>query len=115
ITIGVTPQLRAPLQKRGRVATACFLSGISGWFSLSLNPLARGCRRIWRGEIWKYGFGGAVADFVLVISGSRRRPRRALWIGSGDARERQAPVVEQRTQGGLADAETLAGLCNRDG
>ena len=46
------------------MAPACFHSGISGWFSLSLNPLARGCRRIWRGEIWKYGFGGAVADFV---------------------------------------------------
>src|SRR5471032_1625286 len=97
-------------------APACSLSGILGWFSLSLGawvpknlarrnmevwlrrrrrrfsfsdfrfeaaaatlsgtgsasprPLARGCRRIWRGEIWKYGFGGAVADLVLVISGS---------------------------------------------
>jgi hypothetical protein len=49
---------------RAWIDTACFLSGISGWFSLSLNPLARGCRRIWRGEVWKYGFGGAVADFV---------------------------------------------------
>ena len=69
----------APKQHRG--APACFHSGISGWFSLSLNPLARGCRRIWRGEIWKYGFGGAVADFVLVISGSRRRPRRSQVRG----------------------------------
>src|SRR6266446_4772964 len=36
---------------------ACFLSAISGWFSLSI--LARGCRRIWRGEFWFIGFGGA--------------------------------------------------------
>src|ERR1700681_1056785 len=43
----------------------------------SLYPLARGCRRSWRGEVEKYGFGGAVADFVGVISGSRRRPRRS--------------------------------------
>jgi hypothetical protein len=42
-----------------RAFTPAFRAG-----SLSLNPLARGCRRIWRGEIWKYGFGGAVADFV---------------------------------------------------
>src|ERR1700731_2037361 len=41
-------------------ATACSLSGISGW-SLSLNPVARGGRTSWRGEEWKYGFGGAVA------------------------------------------------------
>ena len=31
----------APKQHRG--ARACFHSGISGWFSLSLNPRARGC------------------------------------------------------------------------
>src|SRR5258708_1990503 len=49
--------------------------------ALSLNPLARGCRRIWRGEIWKYGFGGAVADLGLLISGSRRRPRRSQLRG----------------------------------
>src|SRR2546430_1784323 len=36
---------------------ACFLSAISGWFSLSI--LARGCRRIWRGELRFIGFGGA--------------------------------------------------------
>src|ERR1700726_1123776 len=73
----------APKQHRG--ARACFLSGISGWFSLSLNPLARGGRTSWRGEGWKYGFGGAVADLVLVlvlgISGSRRRPRRSQGRG----------------------------------
>src|SRR6266699_559760 len=28
----------------------------AGWF---LYPLARGCRRIWRGEFWFIGFGGA--------------------------------------------------------
>ena len=28
-----------------------------------------------------YGFDGAVADFVLVISGSRRRPRRSQLRG----------------------------------
>ena len=47
----------------------------------SLYPLARGCRRIWRGEIWKYGFGGAVVDLGLLISGSRRRPRRSQLRG----------------------------------
>jgi hypothetical protein len=30
-----------------------------------------------KSAIMAYGFGGAVADFVLVISGSRRRPRRS--------------------------------------
>ena len=55
----------------------------------SLYPLARGCRRIWRGEVWKYGFGGAVADFVLVISGSRRRPRRSQVRGQ----LRHAPIA----------------------
>jgi hypothetical protein len=44
MSYGVTPQLRAPLQNAA--APACFLSGISGWFSLSLgawvpNKLAR--------------------------------------------------------------------------
>src|SRR5450759_3631946 len=29
---------------------ACFLSGI--FRAGSLYPLARGCRRIWRGEVW---------------------------------------------------------------
>src|ERR1700692_3291559 len=43
-----------------RGATACFLSGISGWRAGSLYPLARGCRSSWRGEVWKYGFGGGV-------------------------------------------------------
>src|SRR5258707_7072636 len=61
-------------------ATASFLSGIFG-LALSLNRLARGCRRIWRGEIWKDGFGGAVADLGLLISGSRRRPRRSQLRG----------------------------------
>ena len=72
-------------------ATACFHSGISGWFSLSLNPLARGCRRSWRGEVWKYGFGGGVNRFlrrytrareVFLNSQCRRdaaRPARAAW------------------------------------
>src|SRR5258708_30322288 len=32
--------------------------------SLSLNPLARGCRRSWRGEVCKYGFGGGVNRFL---------------------------------------------------
>jgi hypothetical protein len=69
--------LRRHSPKRLRRAhTPAFRAG-----SLSLNPLARGCRRIWRGEIWKYGFGGAVADFVSVISGSRRRPRRSQVRG----------------------------------
>src|ERR1700687_3345914 len=66
----------APKQHRGlrRAFSPAFRAG-------SLYPLARGCRRIWRGEIWKYGFGGAVTDFVLVISGSRRRPRRSQGRG----------------------------------
>jgi hypothetical protein len=52
---------------------------------------------------------------LVEIAHADQNAAPALWIGSGDARERQAPVVEQCTQGGLADAETLAGLCNRDG
>src|SRR5665811_1176804 len=66
----------APKQPRGlrRAFSPAFRAG-------SLYPLAPGCRRIWRGEVWKYGFGGAVADFVLVISGSRRRPRRSQVRG----------------------------------
>src|SRR5260221_6916455 len=74
-------------------STACFLSGIFG-LALSLNPLARGCRRIWRGEIWKYGFGGAVADLGLVISGSRRRPRRSQLRGQ-IRRARARPPAEE--------------------
>src|ERR1700692_4885399 len=62
-------------------ATACFLSGISGWFSLSLNPLARGCGRIWRGEVWKYGFGGAVVAATLSGTGSASPPPdRNSWL-----------------------------------
>jgi hypothetical protein len=34
-----------------------------------------------KSAIMAYGFGGAVADFVLVISGSRRRPRRSQVRG----------------------------------
>src|SRR5258708_3143397 len=56
-----------------RGAPACFPPAISGWFSFSLNPLGRGCRRIWRGEVWKYGFGGV---FFLMI---RRPPRSTLF------------------------------------
>src|SRR6202051_1680940 len=62
-------------------ATACFLSGISGWFSLSLNPLARGCGRIWRGEVWKYGCGGAVVAATLSGTGSASPPPdRNSWL-----------------------------------
>src|SRR5213592_4462161 len=43
--------------KKRRGSPACFLSAISGWFSLSI--LARECRRIWRGELRFIGFGGA--------------------------------------------------------
>ena len=82
----VCPLLRgsSPTQM-GRAKTAsgsraCFHSGISGWFSY----LARGCRRICRGEIWKYGFGrrdaarpasgrlgGGRRDLDLMILGPR--------------------------------------------
>src|SRR5258705_498739 len=57
-----------------RGATASFLSGIFG-LALSLNPLARGCRRIWRGEIWKYGFGGAGSELGTSELRSSRQPR----------------------------------------
>jgi hypothetical protein len=84
----------------GFTRTACFLSGISGWFSLSLNPLARGCRRnLARRKMVSAGAmlldrlgppgrcsgcrphdgevaGGAVADLVLLISGPPRYPPR---------------------------------------
>jgi hypothetical protein len=84
----------APKQHRG--ARACFHSGISGWFSLSLNPRARGCRRICRGERWFrparcYGeiAGGAVANLVLLISGPRvnlfHHPQRAREGADGQA------------------------------
>ena len=55
----------APKQHRGlgRAFTPAFRAG-------SLNPLARGCRRICRGERWKYGFGRRDAA----------RPARAAWI-----------------------------------
>src|ERR1700687_2393315 len=77
---GVARQ-REEFGKTASGAPASSLSAISGWRAGSLYPLARGCRTIWRGEIWKYGFGGAVADSVLVISGSRRRPRRSQGQG----------------------------------
>src|SRR6202035_2700405 len=68
-------------QQLAEGATACFLSGISGWFSLSLNPLARGCRRICRGEVWKYGFGGAVVAATLSGTGSASPPPdRNSWL-----------------------------------
>ena len=55
-----------PIAPAGRgVLRACFLSGISGWFSLSLGP--RGCRRIWRGEKWLRRRD--VLNLVLLISG----------------------------------------------
>src|SRR5260370_18973580 len=57
-----------------RGATACFLSGIFG-LALSLNPLARGCRRIWRGEIWKDRVGTPVTHLDLMISCSWRQHR----------------------------------------
>src|SRR5260370_42652587 len=50
-------------------------------FRSPLIPWRVGAEGIWRGEIWKYGFGGAVADLGLVISGSRRRPRRSQLRG----------------------------------
>jgi hypothetical protein len=51
LSYGVTLQLRAPSAETRQSAG-------------SLYPLARGCRRSWRGEGCNYGFGGAVADFV---------------------------------------------------
>src|SRR6202162_3496074 len=60
-------------------APACFLSGILR--AGSLYPLARGCRRIWRGEIWfrparccSTGSGCSInlnLDLDLLISGPR--------------------------------------------
>src|SRR6202790_1522867 len=84
VSVGVLLSIRGRLSRISsniqRSSTASSLSGISGW-TLSLNPLARGGRRIWRGEKWKYGFGGAVAGLGLLISGSRRRPRRSQLRG----------------------------------
>src|SRR5260221_90522 len=54
-----------------RQTTAGFLPGISNWFSLSLNPLARGCRRSWRGEVCKYGLGGGVNRLLRRYTRSR--------------------------------------------
>src|ERR1700693_1816969 len=52
---------------------ACFLSGI--FRAGSLYPLARGCRRIWRGEGYNYGLW-------------LRRRRRRFWfqLAEGDPR-----------------------------
>src|SRR6202166_5196425 len=59
--------------ERGRAKTAsgapaCFLSGISGWFSLSLGAWGLGAEE---SGAAKDGFGGAVADLGLLISGPR--------------------------------------------
>src|SRR5260221_1266435 len=74
-----------------RVCDWSLVVGTSDLFSLSLNPLARGCRRSWRGEVCKYRFGGGVSRFcgrdaraceVLLNSQCRRdaaRPARAAW------------------------------------
>src|SRR6202521_5977788 len=135
----------APKQHRGlgRAFSPAFRAG-------SLYPLARGCRRIWRGEVWKYGFGaaltcfvtprarargfpqlsvparcgstgsgrlggagcwphdgelagGAVADFVVVLSASRRGPRRSQLRGQ----LRHAPIA---TNGWGAPACFLSGI-----
>src|ERR1019366_6828650 len=45
---------------------ACFLSGI--FRAGSLYPLARGCRRIWRGEGWfrPDGFGRRLTSFITL-------------------------------------------------
>ena len=81
---GVARQ-RAGRAKTASGARACFLSGISGWFSLSLGP--RGCRRIWRGE---NGFSRrdaarpARAAWAVLLAarwrGRRRRRRRFRFI-----------------------------------
>src|SRR5216684_669790 len=63
-----------------RGAPACFLSGISGWFSLSLGAwapknLARRKMRIWRGEKWlRRRDGGA-------LTSASPRPDRTSWLG----------------------------------
>src|SRR5674476_590460 len=68
----------APKQHRG--APACFLSGI--FRAGSLDPLARGCRRIWRGEGWFRparccSTGSGRLDLDLMISGPPRYPPSA--------------------------------------
>src|SRR5450759_1421950 len=55
-------------------APACFLSGI--FRAGSLDPLARGCRTIWRGEGWFRparccSTGSGRLDLDLLISGPR--------------------------------------------
>src|SRR5450759_2126047 len=74
-------------------APACFLSGISGWFSLFLYPLAPGCRRIWRGVVLVYwlrrrrrrfrfsDFRFEAAAATLSGTGSASpRPDRNSWL-----------------------------------
>src|SRR5438046_1587935 len=58
---------------------ACFLSAISGWFSLSI--LARGCRRIWRGELSFIGFGGEIG---------RASCRESVWFRGGWPHDRNS-------------------------
>src|ERR1700738_1694524 len=63
---------RPDRHSRLRGATACSLSGISGWFSLSLNPfgawgpkqLARRSLEIWlRRRRRRFGFSFGLSDF----------------------------------------------------
>jgi hypothetical protein len=50
----------------GTPSTSCSLSRLFGWCARGLYPLARGCRRIWRGEFWLRRRDSA-------------RPARAAW------------------------------------
>src|SRR5450759_2477823 len=71
-------------------APACFLSGISGWRDGSLYPLARGCRRIWRGEVWlrrrdalRYGVSFATTRSQQLAEGAALTPFLPLYAREG--------------------------------
>jgi hypothetical protein len=59
ISYGVIDSRSENLQHLQWMSAACSLSDISGWRDGVLYPLARGCRRIWRGAL---------------------RPARAAWV-----------------------------------
>ena len=92
MSYGVIPQLRAPLQKRERCSGVLSLRhfGLVLFIPWRVGAEEAGAAK---DAIMAYGFGGAVADFVVVISGSRRG-RDALRYGVGLATTRSQQLAE---------------------
>src|SRR6266508_1874784 len=85
-------------------ATACFLSGISGWFSVSLNPWRVGAEESGAAQ---YGSGGAVAEaFRYGVSFATTRSQQLAGRGYGVLSLRHFGLV-------LCIPEPLARGCRR--